>query len=356
MKTNQVLAALALLLCSCAAAQAVKPLPLYFTAANADHPKFPHGRYLTGVGLSTLSVEDADKDAARNIATQISAQLKSETSSFQQFTSGGSGSGSSEKDSQVITIKADFKHAELVRPVERQRQGETFYSFSVLDRAEADSVLATDEGGNLASFSAAVQRALAARKSGQGGEFSVAAASARKVRAELDGSFIIRRAVLTRPAPGETDYVRERNDLLTAIEAAKAKQVIGVRLKGAVAQAQLSDYAVNSVKDLGLRPDRAACEERRAEERSDATELLIEPTETCGEGSLGERCVVEVNFSARGCSSGGTVGEGTISQMRGMHPSDREKARKSAWDKVTQQAVQAAVRDALKSAVALGGE
>lgn len=354
MKTIKLAAVLVLATCACAGAP-VKPLPLYFTAANADHPNYPHSRYLTGVGLSTLSAEDADRQAASNIATQISAQLKSETSSFQEFTSGNGNGNSNEKDTQVITIKAEFKHAELVRPLERERQGETFYSFSVLDRVEADTVLANDQGGNLATFAAAVQRALAARKSGQGGEFSVAASNARKVRAELDGSFIIRRAVLTRPAAGETDYVKTRNDLLAAIEAAKAKQVIGVRLKGSLGAAQLFAYAINAVKVLGLRPDRAACEDRKADELPDATELSIEPTENCHEGSLGERCEVEVHLSAHGCG-GGTAGEGTVSQVRGMHPSDREKARKSAWDKVTQQAVAAAVRVALKSAVELGGE
>ena len=40
--------------------------------------------------------------------------------------------------------------------------------------------------------------------------------------------------------------------------------------------------------------------------------------------------------------------------VRGIHPSDREKARKSAWDKVTPQAIEAAVKDALKSAIQIG--
>ena len=40
--------------------------------------------------------------------------------------------------------------------------------------------------------------------------------------------------------------------------------------------------------------------------------------------------------------------------VRGIHPSDRDKARRSAWDKVTPQAIEAAVRDALKSAIQMG--
>jgi len=43
-----------------------------------------------------------------------------------------------------------------------------------------------------------------------------------------------------------------------------------------------------------------------------------------------------------------------VATVRGVHPSDREKARRSAWDKVTAQAVEAAVRDALKGTVLIG--
>ena len=50
----------------------------------------------------------------------------------------------------------------------------------------------------------------------------------------------------------------------------------------------------------------------------------------------------------------GAPGAGTITTVRGVHPSDREKARRSAWDKVTPQAVEAAVRDALKSTILAG--
>ncbi len=60
-----------------------------------------------------------------------------------------------------------------------------------------------------------------------------------------------------------------------------------------------------------------------------------------------------VHLVAQACS-GGTSGAGTVALVRGVHPSDRDKARKSAWDKVTQQAVEAAVRDALKSTIQIG--
>jgi hypothetical protein len=116
---------------------------------------------------------------------------------------------------------------------------------------------------------------------------------------------------------------------------------------------KLSDFTVNAVKRLGLRPDSASCSSRDKGQLTDATELEVDPEETCGEGSLGERCEVIIHLTALACA-GGTSGAGTIALVRGIHPSDRDKARRSAWDKVTPQAVETAVREALKSAIQLG--
>ena len=77
---------IALLAAACGGAP-VKPLPAYYTASNVDHPRFPHQRFITGIGLSGVSAEDADQRAMANVSAQVSAQLQSETSSFQQYTS-----------------------------------------------------------------------------------------------------------------------------------------------------------------------------------------------------------------------------------------------------------------------------
>ena len=123
----------------------------------------------------------------------------------------------------------------------------------------------------------------------------------------------------------------------------------GVVLKSGGA-GPLSDLAVNAVKRLGLRPDTAACATRDRKDLTDSTELDVTPEEKCTEGSLGERCEVVVRLVAQACS-GGASGAGTVTVVRGAHPSDREKARRLAWDKVTAQAVEAAVRDALKGTI-----
>ena len=120
---------------------------------------------------------------------------------------------------------------------------------------------------------------------------------------------------------------------------------------GAVAAFFVVSAVVNTVKRLGLRPDTASCRDRH--DLTDATQLEVDPEETCSEGSLGEKCEVTVHLLAQACA-GGTSGAGTVAQVRGIHPSDREKARKSAWDKVTQQSIEAAVKDALKSAIQIG--
>src|SRR3954469_1947368 len=71
---------------ACGGAQ-VKPLPAFYTVANVDHPRYPQRLFVTAVGISTLSAEDADQRAMANVSAAISAQLQSETSSFQQYSS-----------------------------------------------------------------------------------------------------------------------------------------------------------------------------------------------------------------------------------------------------------------------------
>ena len=339
---------LVLLAAACSGAP-VKPLPAYYTAANVDHPRFPRSRFVAGIGLSTVSAEDADQRAAANVSAQISAQLQSETSSFQQYTS--KTGDTAESITSRVSVRSNFDRADLIRVVEREKQGDTFYSYAALDRAATDRELANAASADLASFKAAAESAKKARAEQDTGVFSTGAAEAAHIRPRLDASFIVRRAVAGRAAE-EAGYVSLRNELLTLLEQARSRRVVGVVLKNS-GNGHLADFTVNAVKHLGLRPDTASCEKRDRKDLTDATTLEVDPEENCSEGSLGERCEVVVHLVAQACS-GGTSGAGTVALVRGVHPSDRDKARKSAWDKVTQQAIEAAVRDALKSAIQIG--
>ena len=327
----------------------VKPLPAYYNAANIDHPTYPRSRFITGPGLGSTQ-EMADQNAKANVSAQVSASLQSETSSFQQYTSASG--NTAESVTSRVSVRSDFDRADLIRIVDRRQQGDTFYSYAALDRAATDRELANAAGADLASFKSAAETASTADAAGDAGVFATAASEAAKLRPRLDAAFIVRRAVAGRPAADEATYVALRNELLKELEQHRARRVVGVVLKGH-GNGHLADFTVNAVKRLGLRPDTAACDKRDKRDLTDATELEVDPVENCSEGSLGERCEVTVHLVAQACS-GGTTGEGTVALVRGVHPSDRDRARRSAWDKVTQQAVEAAVRDALKSALQMG--
>ena len=334
-------------LAGCGGAQIA--LPAYYTAV-VDNPKYPSFRFITGVGISSASQLAADQDAVQKVVTQISAQVESETSSFQQFTS--KTGDTTENVTNRVSVRSNFDRADLIAIVERAKQGDTFYSYAALDRVATDKEMAAKATAVLASFRSAAETAKKARAQQETGVFSTAAAEAAKIRPRLDSTFIVRRAVVRRPAAEEAGYVSLRNELLALLEEARARRVVGVVLKNS-GNGHLGDFAVNAVKHLGLRPDAATCDKRPAGQSADATELEVDPEENCSEGSLGERCEVVVHLIAQACS-GGTSGAGTVAMVRGVHPSDRDKARKSAWDKVTPQAVEAAVRDALKSTIQIG--
>lgn len=340
------LACACLLAVACASAPA-SPLPAW---ADAADPRYPRSRFIAASGFSQLGAEAADEAAKNAVSLQILARLESETSSFAQFSS--KTGETAEKVTARISLRSSFDRADLIRIVERARQGGTWYAYAALDRALADRELAAAAAPDLARFKAAAQLAAQARAAQDAGVFSSAAGEASQLRPRLDASFIVRRAVAQRSAPEEEDYLPLRNRLLAQIEEARARRVVGVVLKGSGA-GRLNDFAVNAVKRLGLRPDSAACAARSRDQVTDATELDVQPEETCTEASLGERCEVAVRLVAQACS-GGTAGAGTIAAVRGLHPSDRDKARKSAWDKVTAEAVEAAVRDALKSTLQMG--
>src|SRR2546427_13104612 len=62
------------------------PTPAWTTAVSAHHPPYPQARFITRVGLSSTSADDADARAKENVALQISTRLESENSSVQKYT------------------------------------------------------------------------------------------------------------------------------------------------------------------------------------------------------------------------------------------------------------------------------
>jgi len=317
-----------------ACASAPVSLPAYDTAVDSEHPRYPRARFIGGTGISSVSAEDAAARARENVVQQISTRLESETSSFQLYTTKR---GAAEAATGRVSVWSSFDRADLILLVDRANQGGTFYAYAVLDRAAADRELAAAMSAELTTFRAAA---------------ASAASEAIRIRPRIDSAFIVRRAVTGQPAPEEAEYVAARNQLLATIEEARGRRVVGVVLKNAGA-GQLADLTASAVRRLGLRPDAAACAARDKKDLTDATQLEVAPEERCSEGSLGERCDVIVRLTAQACA-GGLSGAGTVATVRGVHPSDREKARRSAWDKVTAQAVEAAVRDALKGTVLAG--
>lgn len=337
-----------LALSGCKTAAPVKPLPPYFDVANAEHPKYPHSRFITGTGSSDLSQADADAHAKANVSSQILSRIKSELSSYQEFAS--KTGGTNENVKVVVQEQTEFARADLIHIVEHAQQGEMFHSFAALDRAAADRELADASIPDLTRFQASVTTASRARRDHDAGVAAAAMADAKSVRGNLDTTFVVRRAVAGhRAAEQEEQYAQYLKQLVIMDSQIKAHQVVGVVFSKDNGN-HLGDLAINAVKHIGLRTDSKSCKDRDADSRTDATELTIEPEEKCSEGNLGEKCEVMVHLVAQACG-GSTSGAGTVPQVRGIHPSDQEKARHSAWEKITPKAVETAVREALASSI-----
>ncbi len=325
-----------------------KPVPGWASGAAGEDPKFPRSRFLIEAGVSNQSPADAELQAKARLSADVSAQLTAESSSYLQA------SGSSETQSASVEVKqrTKFERADLIAIIDRADSGSFFYARAALDRARCDAEMGRAEAPDLVSFNQYADSALDAAKNGRPGEFTTASARAASMIPGLDAQFIVRRAVLGHPSEDEQRFLGKRNALLQAQAEAEAHRVIEVRVEGAP-QPALLQLAVSAVRKLGLRVGEEQTCDKITEHRAEAAELVLSPTESCGESSLGEKCSVAVRLHARGCQGGGE-GEGSVAQQTGIHPSDRERARQSAWKHVTPEVVQSAVDQALQQAQLIG--
>ena len=326
-----------------------KPLPSYLANSTTEVPKFPRRSYITAVGISGLTADDSTNQARRQVSEQISLQLKSETSSYLSATSTGGKSTEAQKITQTLQTSTSFERADLVDIVERQQSDGSWYSLGVLDRSRADGEIARSHQADLVSFGSFVDAALAARQQARQGDYGSAKSRALKLLVGIDQGFIVRRALLGRPAADEEGFLAKRNALLKAVADHETHTVIQVRVEGGEAT-QLLKLAVSAVRKLGLRVNESkTCGQIKDESAEDVTDLAVLTEESCGEGSLGEKCEVTLRLHAKGCGGGGE-GEGRTPTVRGVHPSERSRARNSAWGKITPEMVESAVNEALRGA------
>lgn len=345
--------AVAALLVACGAPQ--KPLPPYMQSAVSDHPKFPRNRFIVEVGISTLSADDADLRAKRQVSERISADLRAQTSSYMEARSRNGVSHEQQRMTEQIVVRTGFERADLIGIVERERSGDSFYSVAVLDRVRTDEEMGKAKHGEIVQYKSYAETALSAWDARNMSEFWAALGKAAAVRPAVDASWIQRRAVLGRPSADEAAWVSLSDDLLKKAAVALSKQLVLIRLEGAVEAADLLKLTNAAVQRMKLRVgDAKTCAAVGGDAQAYAAELVLQPEENCSEGSLGERCEVGVQLRAASCA-GGAEGRGSIAPGRGVHPSDRARARKAAWTRVlTEQAVETAVKQALQGAIAAG--
>ena len=336
------------LLTGCAAPQ--RTVPVYLRAADAESPRHPRSRFVTATA-SASSAQQADARAQAGVAQQISASIKVEIASWAQT----SGAADAQNYVEKIKLNSSFAHGELVHIAERAQDDSGFYALAVLERGEAEAALARDVAADETRFAAAADRALAARRERKAGEFSTAAAEALAGLPVVEASYLLRRAVLRRPSAAESAHLARRNALLSALVDARSRRVVDIRVEGTPSKSLLQ-RAVSAVQRLGLRvAEGKGCSAQPNEAQADSTELVLSADETCGDGSFGPKCEVNVRLHARGCGGGGE-GEGRIAQAKGAHTEDRERARAKAWEKITDALVEEAVKAALRGTLSAGAQ
>jgi hypothetical protein len=332
-----------LLAVACASA---KPLPAYVT--NPIDPKFPSARFIVEYGTSTVSAGDAELIARAKIAQDLKSEISAEVRSYVGQLEGKE----SQRASDEIVQRTSFERNDLVRPVDAQQVNGTFYSRVALERGHADAEYARAQSSDLTGFSKYAELALQAAKEGKTGDFATAHSRAQHLIPQLDSSFVMRRSILGHPSDDERQFVLTRVLLQKAAADIDTHRVVVIRVEG-LPSPLLMQLAVAAVRKLGPRVGEDQTCAQLPEHQAEATELVLSPEETCGESTLGERCVIAIRLHARGCTGSGD-GEGRIGPMPGIHPSDRDRARAAAWKRVTPDAVELAVGQALRGAQVVG--
>jgi len=183
--------------------------------------------------------------------------------------------------------------------VEREQQGDTFYSFAALDRAATDRELGAEVSADLASFRAAARTPVAPAPRATRGVLHCSERS-HGGAPEAGASFIVRRAVAGRPAAEEPDYVQLRNQLLTLLAEARSRGMVGVLVKSS-GNTHLADLRRQLREEPGDAARRRRLREAaRSANLTDATQLQWIPRRTAAEGSLGEKWRGHVHLVAPG--------------------------------------------------------
>jgi hypothetical protein len=312
------------------------------------HPDYPPERFLTAIGRSVRSANEAEADARRVIAERIRSDIVSLSESVEREGSQDGKVSSSTAYLLSVRSEARFSHGELIRVDQglgARHDGE-YHAFAYASVAELSRVLSSAYDAQATAFRAAAR---SAESAGSLPEYAAAYQLARAAYLALARTAFEHRAVTGRdPRAFGDDTLAHR-----ALGEGRARRLSGIRVAPRVDGLEAADRSrleglfARALASLGVAVEAGACE--------GALALAVRAAPDCSRRSLGHHCGLSLRAALGPCgaSEPWLSMELTDPAWKGASVRNEGEARTALWATVGPEDLARQLRAAMSSALPL---
>jgi hypothetical protein len=267
--------------------------------------QYPPDLYISAVGNSSESLDDAENRACAGVAAQVRSRLESELEAVARSVTVDGRISDTQATTQRIEIRAEFDRAELIH-VDRERsevRGGTYQAVAFLSRREAGQVF----DGDYAMASAALRLRASGLDAVSEGDVPGFASAYWAVREAFDDVLRAEAEFRTVAGKSQRDFASDR-DLWSQIQNRRQALLDGIRVGLRMREPRIVDDGLDEARfvqvfslalaDLGLSVRGQSCGE--------AEYVLDLQPEVTYQGIIGTVCRLAFSGQLIECSSGET--------------------------------------------------
>ncbi len=331
---------------SCAAKH--EPLPGYYQRPGT-HPRYRPAGYLTAVGQSGVSRQDAEAKAFAGLSQQLSAVVSSHFQSLFEQAGTAAGEEESKRIRSRVEVQSAFLHAELFKVVETVEREGWFSVFAVLDRRELALLLERDYEQKAAEFGRHSQAAKQRLDSGDLGRFGEGFEAVSDLYRQLEGVEAMKARVAGSPTAQHPELASQYNALAAAWQRWLASLRFHLALEGRCgAQESVTAAFGQAFQNLGLTlvPGGACPVEPLGQYL-----LTLNLDEQCRPGSFGPLCALTLVGTMQDCARKKALLSLDFSalNLKGAHTEQQRLALAEAYAKLTPAALEPLLRRQLEA-------
>ena len=326
----RILAALSTFLFLLLACASTPKMPDYLRNPAA-HPKFPRTHYMTAIGTSTESQNQAEIVAKGMVSEQIRSDILAVTESeMEEINRNGKIEGTQRLKS-IIKTKSYFAHAQLIRsdPASFQKLDGQYHAFAYLSRAEVYPYFEREYENRAPVFRQSA--ADAPYRKNDLPAYTTSFREAQTAFADLSAKAFEIQAVTRREYEaylGDVETYRSLEENRTGL-----LRSLQLSIKVETGEAGLRNHLTAGLQEalgqLGLTTTPGSC-------RPGRLHLQVKPLIECSSGYLGPVCNLSFDYELSDCRSQRNLAEGTVTgkELKGGHQRDKAIALQRLYQKL----------------------